>query len=73
LVVSGLAGEHTVGVLRDRPAPVGVCCWLVGVFGVGLVACGLPWSAYLLGVWLGCVSWLGVVVGVGGVVVLVVC
>ena len=38
-----------------------------------MVACGLPWSAYLLGVWLGCVSWLGVVVGVGGVVVLVVC
>jgi hypothetical protein len=43
-------------------------CWLLW-----LLVVGLPWSAYLLGTVLGVCFLVGVVVGVGGVVVLVVC
>jgi hypothetical protein len=48
-------------------------CWLLVCWLLWLLVVGLPWSAYLLGTVLGVCFLVGVVVGVGGVVVLVVC
>ena len=71
---SGLAGGHTVGVLRDRLAPWGRLLWVGGRVLPGGFGC--LWAAMVcvpVGRLVGVCSWLGVVVGVGGVVVLVVC